>query len=127
METGGMKGKRKEMVRKELHEILCDRFKVPVIHSEYGMTEMLSQTYSQGKGIFKCPPWLKILIREINDPFTFITSNKSGGVNVIDLANINSCSFIETQDVGEINDDGTFEITGRFDNSNIRGCNLIAS
>jgi len=126
METGGMKGKRKEIVREELHKILCDKFKVSVIHSEYGMTELLSQSYSQGNGIYKSPPWMKILIREINDPFSYVTTNKSGGVNVIDLANVNSCSFIETQDVGEMNNDGTFRISGRFDNSNIRGCNLMS-
>ena len=127
METGGMKGKRKELTREELHKILCNKFKVSVIHSEYGMTELLSQAYSQGNGIYKCPPWMKILIREINDPFSYVTENRSGGVNVIDLANVSSCSFIETQDVGEINNDGTFKIIGRFDNSNIRGCNLIVS
>jgi hypothetical protein len=125
METGGMKGKRKEMVREELHEILCNGFGVKNIHSEYGMTELLSQTYSKGNGIFACPPWMKILIRDTNDPFAFLQAGKSGGINVIDLANINSCSFISTQDLGKRFDDETFEVLGRFDNSDIRGCNLL--
>lgn len=125
METGGMKGKRKEMVREELHEVLRQGFGVDQIHSEYGMTELLSQGYSDGKGIFRCPPWMKILTRDTNDPLTLSTTSQSGGVNVIDLANINSCSFIATQDLGKVYEDGSFEILGRFDNSDIRGCNLL--
>jgi phenylacetate-coenzyme A ligase PaaK-like adenylate-forming protein len=125
METGGMKGKRKEMVREELHENLCRGFGLQIIHSEYGMTELLSQAYSKGNGIFNCPPWMKILIRDTNDPFTFLPENKSGGINVIDLANINACSFIATQDLGKRHVDGSFEVLGRFDNSDIRGCNLL--
>ena len=125
METGGMKGKRKEMVREELHAQLCKSFGVPEIHSEYGMTELLSQAYSTGNGIFNCPPWMKIMIRDVNDPFSFLQKNKTGGINVIDLANINSCSFIATQDLGKSFNDDSFEVLGRFDNSDIRGCNLL--
>jgi phenylacetate-coenzyme A ligase PaaK-like adenylate-forming protein len=125
METGGMKGKRKEMIREEVHSILCDAFKVSSIHSEYGMTELLSQAYSKGDGVFKCPPWMKILIRDTDDPLSFIGTGKTGGINVIDLANINSCSFIATQDLGKTYEDGSFEALGRFDNSDIRGCNLM--
>lgn len=125
METGGMKGKRREMVRKELHETLCAGFGVPVIHSEYGMTELLSQAYSKGAGLFHCPPWMQIQIRDTNDPLEILETNKTGGINVIDLANINSCSFIATQDLGKTFSDGTFEVLGRFDNSDIRGCNLL--
>lgn len=126
METGGMKGKRKEMIREELHAILCKGFGVTKIHSEYGMTELLSQGYSLGDGIFQCPPWMDIVIRDTEDPLTRITSfGKTGGVNVIDLANINSCSFIATQDLGKKYEDGSFEILGRFDHSDIRGCNLM--
>lgn len=127
METGGMKGKRKEMVREELHEILTNGFGVTAIHSEYGMTELLSQGYSSGEGIFKCPPWMKIVLRDTNDPLSLIEGQKTGGINVIDLANINSCSFIATQDLGRVNPDGSFEVLGRFDNSDIRGCNLLIS
>ena len=125
METGGMKGKRKEMVREELHQVLCAGFGIEKIHSEYGMTELLSQAYSKGDGIFDCPPWMKILIRDTNDPLTLIDNNKTGGINVIDLANINSCSFIATQDLGKIIKNDSFEVLGRFDNSDIRGCNLL--
>ncbi len=125
METGGMKGKRKEMVREELHDILCKNFGVTAIHSEYGMTELLSQAYSQGNGVYNCPPWMKVLIREINDPLSLTMEGRSGGINVIDLANINSCSFIATQDVGKCNADGTFIVAGRFDHSDTRGCNLM--
>ncbi|MCW3083365.1 MAG: acyl transferase [Bacteroidetes bacterium] len=125
METGGMKGKRKEMVREELHEILCSGLGVKKIHSEYGMTELLSQAYSKGDGVFDCPSWMKILIRDTNDPFSILEQTKSGGINVIDLANINSCSFIATQDLGKIHPDNSFEVLGRFDNSDIRGCNLL--
>ncbi|GAB4138081.1 MAG: acyltransferase [Bacteroidia bacterium] len=125
METGGMKGKRREMIREELHSILKSAFHVNAIHSEYGMTELLSQAYSLGEGKFFTPPWMKILIREMNDPFSFVPEGKTGGVNIIDLANIHSCSFIATSDLGKIRADGSFEILGRFDNSDIRGCNLM--
>lgn len=125
METGGMKGKRREMVKKELHGTLCAGFGVPVIHSEYGMTELLSQAYSKGAGIFHCPPWMAIQIRDTNDPLEILGNDRTGGINVIDLANINSCSFIATQDLGKTFEDGTFEVLGRFDNSDIRGCNLL--
>jgi phenylacetate-coenzyme A ligase PaaK-like adenylate-forming protein len=125
METGGMKGKRKELTRSELHSILKSGFGVKTIHSEYGMTELLSQAYSNGEGTFFCPPWMKVIIRDTYDPFSFLEYGKSGGINIIDLANINSCSFIETKDLGKINSDGSFEVSGRFDNSDIRGCNLL--
>jgi len=126
METGGMKGKRKEMVRAELHHLLCDAFGVKHIHSEYGMTELLSQAYSKGNGIFECPPWMKILLRDTSDPLSILSqANTTGGVNVIDLANINSCSFIATQDLGKTHGENSFEIMGRFDNADIRGCNLL--
>lgn len=127
METGGMKGKRKEMVREELHQILKKGFGVAQIHSEYGMTELLSQAYSKGRGVFECPPWMKVLIRDTEDALTLLSNGKSGGINVIDLANIHSCSFIATQDLGKKHSPNTFEILGRFDNSDIRGCNLMAS
>lgn len=125
METGGMKGKRKEMVREELHQLLCKGYGVTSIHSEYGMTELLSQAYSKGEGIFECPPWMQIIIRDTNDPLHILTDNRTGGINVIDLANIYSCSFIATQDLGKRYADGLFEVLGRFDNSDIRGCNLL--
>lgn len=125
METGGMKGRRKEMIREDLHEQLCAGFGVKHIHSEYGMTELLSQAYSKGEGIFYCPPWMKALTRDTNDPLSLIDGGRTGGINVIDLANINSCSFIATQDLGRIYADGSFEVLGRFDNSDIRGCNLL--
>ena len=125
METGGMKGRRKEMIREELHEILTKGFGVKVIHSEYGMTELLSQAYSLGNGIFECTSWMKIHIRDTEDPFTYISNGKTGGINVIDLANINSCSFIATQDLGKKYANSSFEVLGRFDNSDIRGCNLM--
>ncbi len=125
METGGMKGKRKELLREELHKTLCEKFGVKTIHSEYGMTELLSQAYSKGNGIFQCPPWMKVLMRDVNDPLRIIEPGKSGGINVIDLANINSCSFIATQDLGILHNDGSFEVSGRFDNSDLRGCNLL--
>lgn len=125
METGGMKGKRREMVRTELHDKLSAGFGVPVIHSEYGMTELLSQAYSLGAGIFHSPPWMRILIRDTYDPLEILSTGHTGGINVIDLANINSCSFIATQDLGRTSKDGTFEVLGRFDNSDIRGCNLL--
>ena len=125
METGGMKGRRKEMIREELHAILGKGFGVEQIHSEYGMTELLSQAYSKGDGIFNCPPWMKIIIRDTNDPLSTLQSGKTGGISVIDLANINSCAFIATQDLGRIYPDGSFEVLGRFDQSDIRGCNLL--
>ena len=125
METGGMKGKRKEMIREELHQQLCEGFGVSVIHSEYGMTELLSQAYSLGEGVFECPSWIQILIRDTEDALTYIPQGKTGGINVIDLANINSCSFIATQDLGKKNPNNSFEVLGRFDNSDIRGCNLM--
>ena len=125
METGGMKGKRKEMIREELHEQLCQGFGVTAIHSEYGMTELLSQAYSLGNGVFECPSWMQILIRDTEDALTYVDGGKTGGINVIDLANINSCSFIATQDLGKKNPNNSFEVLGRFDNSDIRGCNLM--
>lgn len=125
METGGMKGKRKEMIREELHQILCDGFGVNSIHSEYGMTELLSQAYSLGNGIFECPNWMSVLIRDTEDALTYVDNSKTGGINVIDLANINSCSFIATQDLGKKHSNNSFEVLGRFDNSDIRGCNLM--
>ena len=125
METGGMKGQRKEMIREELHEILCNGFGVNSIHSEYGMTELLSQAYSLGNGIFECPNWMSVLIRDTEDALTYVDYGKTGGINVIDLANINSCSFISTQDLGKKYANNSFEVLGRFDNSDIRGCNLM--
>lgn len=126
METGGMKGRRKEMIREELHQVLKDGLGVSKIHSEYGMTELLSQAYSKGNGIFNCPPWMNISIRNPEDPLSLLGYHKTGGVNVIDLANIYSCSFIATQDLGKKYPNGSFEILGRFDHSDIRGCNLMA-
>lgn len=125
METGGMKGRRKEMIRTELHEVLKKGLGVDHIHSEYGMTELLSQAYALKNGIFECPPWMKILIRDPEDALTLLPEGKSGGLNVIDLANINSCSFIATQDLGKNIGAGKTEILGRFDHSDIRGCNLM--
>ncbi len=125
METGGMKGRRKELIREELHQILKSGFGVSNIHSEYGMTELLSQAYSKGDGRFETPPWMKIMIRDTEDPLTFHPSEKTGGINVIDLANINSCTFIATQDLGKVHPDGSFEVLGRFDQSDVRGCNLM--
>lgn len=125
MEFDGRKGKRKELVREELHQLLCEGFGVSKIHSEYGMTELLSQAYSNGDGIFRCPPWMKILLRDTYDPLTLVAQKQTGGINVIDLANINSCSFIATQDLGKLHEDGQFEVLGRFDNADIRGCNLL--
>ena len=125
METGGMKGRRREMVRTELHQILKKGFDLSEIHSEYGMTELLSQAYSKGDGIFYCPPWMQVLSRNIEDPLTIQNSKKTGGLNVIDLANYNSCSFIATQDLGRVFGDGSFEILGRFDHADVRGCNLM--
>ncbi len=127
METGGMKGRKKEIVREDLHKLLCKSFNVESIHSEYGMTELLSQAYSKGNGMFETPPWVKILIREVYDPFNFVAAGKVGGINIIDLANIYSCSFIETQDLGRLHSNNIFSIEGRFDASDIRGCNLLVA
>lgn len=125
METGGMKGQRKELVKSELHAVLKKGFGVDTIHSEYGMTELLSQAYSKGDGIFETPPWMKVLTRDPEDALSIQSIGKSGGITIIDLANINSCAFIATQDLGKLKPDGTFEILGRFDQSDIRGCNLM--
>lgn len=125
METGGMKGRRKEMIREELHQQLKNSFNVSAIHSEYGMTELLSQAYSKGEGIFETPPWMKIVIRDTYDPFLYLPNGRSGGINIIDLTNIYSCCFIETQDLGKLFSDNQFTILGRFDQSDIRGCNLM--
>ena len=125
METGGMKGRRKEMIREELHQVLTSGFGVEKIHSEYGMTELLSQAYSAGNGLFTHPNWMRILTRDPEDPLSLQKEYKTGGINVIDLANINSCSFIATQDLGRVHNSTSFEIIGRFDSSDIRGCNLM--
>ena len=124
IETGGMKGRRKELTKKELHEALKKGLNCENISSEYGMTELLSQAYSNQNGVFETCSWMKVLIRETNDPFNYIGEGKTGGVNIIDLANLYSCSFIATQDLGKIGPDG-FEIMGRFDHSDVRGCNLL--
>lgn len=126
METGGMKGRRKELVREELHRLLEEGMGVKEVHSEYGMTELLSQAYSRSSGQFRTPPWMRVMIRDTYDPFTYLDSGRNGGVNIIDLANIDSCAFLETADLGKALPDGSFEILGRFDNSDIRGCNLLA-
>ena len=126
METGGMKGRKKEMVREALHQELCQGFGVDRIHSEYGMTELLSQAYSKGYGRFYSPPWMRILPRDPEDPLSFLGSERTGGLNIIDLANRYSCSFLATQDLGKIYEDGSFEVLGRFDHSDVRGCNLMA-
>jgi len=130
METGGMKGRRKEMIRQELHAILKEAFLLNVIHSEYGMTELLSQAYSKGNGIFHTPPWMKVLVREYNDPFAINSNPKTekpinGLINVIDFANLYSCSFIATDDVGKLYKDASFEVMGRRDTSDLRGCSLL--
>jgi len=126
METGGMKGRRKEIIRPELHRLLKGGFGVSEVHSEYGMTELLSQAYSKGNGVFECPPWMRVVTRDTEDPLSIQKVNKTGGINLIDLANINSCSFIATQDLGKVYENNSFEVIGRFDNSDIRGCNLMA-
>ncbi len=126
VETGGMKGRRQEMIREELHEVLCKGFNVNTIHSEYGMTELFSQAFSKGRGLFGCPPWMKVLARDVYDPLS-LSENDSGALNIIDLANINSCSFIATEDLGNVFPDGTFTVSGRFDSSQMRGCNLLIS
>jgi phenylacetate-coenzyme A ligase PaaK-like adenylate-forming protein len=125
METGGMKGNRPEIPKKELHKIIQLAFNVNHVHSEYGMTELLSQAYSNGFGKFTSPPWMKVVIRDIYDPFRQLPPGKTGGINIIDLANIYSCSFIQTDDLGRINEDGTFEVLGRLNASDLRGCNLL--
>ena len=131
METGGMKGRRQEMTRMEVHEILKQAFRQDEIHSEYGMTELLSQAYSKKDGIFQCPPWMKVMIRDEEDPLTISTPRFetvapiAGAINIIDLANVHSCSFIATDDVGKLNADGSFEVLGRMDGSDLRGCSLM--
>ncbi|GAA4280614.1 LuxE/PaaK family acyltransferase [Gaetbulibacter aestuarii] len=125
METGGMKGRRKELIREELHQKLKSGFGVTAIHSEYGMTELLSQAYSKGNGVFNTPEWMRLYTRDTEDALVLQEPGKTGGINIIDLANVNSCSFIATQDLGKVNPDGSFEVIGRFDNSDIRGCNLM--
>lgn len=124
METGGMKGRREEMIRPAIHDLLKTAFHLPVIHSEYGMTELLSQAWSKGDGIFNCPPWMKLLVRDEEDPFV-IKKTGAGTINIIDLANIWSCSFIATDDVGKIYSNGSFEVLGRIDGSDLRGCSLM--
>jgi hypothetical protein len=126
METGGMKGRRKELTREELHSILKGRTGLASIHSEYGMTELMSQAYSEADGLFKTPPWMRVFIRDAYDPFSYLPPGRSGGINIIDLANIDSCAFIETADLGRSRQDSEFEVLGRFDNSDVRGCNLLA-
>lgn len=127
VETGGMKGNRKELVRKELHEKLCAGFGVEIIHSEYGMTELLSQAYSKKSGKFKCPPWMRVFTREIEDPLTACPPNKIGSLNIIDLANTDSCPFIATEDIGKVDSNGSFEVLGRLDQAEVRGCNLLVT
>ncbi|MBO9572018.1 MAG: acyl transferase, partial [Chitinophagaceae bacterium] len=128
METGGMKGRRKEITRVEVHELLKSAWKLNTIHSEYGMSELLSQAYSKGNGIFSCPPWMRVLLRDEDDPLTIKNSSsviREGLINVIDLANIYSCSFIATDDIGKLYTDNSFEVNGRMDSSDIRGCSLL--
>lgn len=129
METGGMKGRKKEMTRAEVHDFLKTHFELNNIHSEYGMTELMSQAYAQNDGLFKCPPWMKVLIRDENDPLTTLSpaKNQSGPVNIIDLANIHSCAFLATEDVGKLSTKDKFEIMGRRDNTDLRGCSLMAT
>jgi hypothetical protein len=133
METGGMKGRREEITRDEVHDILQKKLGVQQIHSEYGMTEILSQAYSRGNGIFKCPPWMKVVIREEDDPFSIKLSSlntkktETGIINIIDLANVYSCAFIATEDMGKLHHNGSFEVLGRCDNTDIRGCSLLSS
>ena len=124
-ETGGMKGRRKEISKRELHSILCNAFGTDSIASEYGMCELFSQAYSKSDGLFLCPDWMKVIVKETNDPFSECKQGKSGIINIIDLANIDSCSFIATEDLGRINTDGSFEVLGRADNSVVKGCNLM--
>ncbi len=125
METGGMKGRREEMTRAEIHRVLTTAFGVRTIHSEYGMTELLSQAYSAGEGVFRCPPWMRVLVRDPYDPLSYLPAGKTGSINIIDLANLHSCSFLAVSDLGRVYTDGSFEVLGRLDNSEIRGCNLM--
>ena len=125
METGGMKGQRKELTREEIHHALCTAFNVKHIHSEYGMTELLSQAYSKGNGIFQCPPWMRVVARDPYDPMSYVEPGKTGALNIIDLANLYSCSFLSVSDLGRVYGDGSFEVLGRMDNAEIRGCNLM--
>ncbi len=127
METGGMKGRREEWTREQVHAFLQQKLGVSAIHAEYGMTELLSQAYSYGKGIFTTPPWMKVLLRDENDPFELFTGKSAGVMNIIDLANVYSCAFIATEDIGKLHDDGSFEVLGRLDNSALRGCSLMVS
>ncbi|HIW97279.1 MAG TPA: acyltransferase [Candidatus Tidjanibacter gallistercoris] len=125
METGGMKGRRTELPKEELHRILCAAFGTEVIHSEYGMAELTSQAYSAGGGIFRCPPWMRVGVRDFNDPFETMAPGRRGGINITDLANLHSCAFIETQDAGVAYSDGSFSVLGRMDRTQTRGCNLM--
>lgn len=125
METGGMKGRRKELTKSELHKVLCDAFGVDEIHSEYGMAELTSQAYSSGEGLFKAPSWMRVVVRDVNNPLSQLPAGQRGGVNIIDLANLHSCAFLQTQDVGRAFDDGSFALEGRISGADIRGCNLL--
>lgn len=125
METGGMKGQRREQTREEIHATLCEAFNVHHIHSEYGMTELLSQAYSKGYGIFECPPWMRVIARDPYDPMSYVEAGKTGALNIIDLANLYSCSFLSVSDLGRVYSNGSFEVLGRMDNAEIRGCNLM--
>ncbi len=125
METGGMKGNRPELSKNQLHQALCEAFNSNKIHSEYGMTELLSQAYSKGDGLFSCPPWMQVRIRDPYDPFSNLEPGRAGGINIIDLANQHACAFIQTDDLGELNQDGYFKVLGRMEASEIRGCNLL--
>lgn len=125
METGGMKGRRKELPKQTMHEILCRGLGVGAVHSEYGMAELTSQAYSAGGGVFRCPPWMRVFVRDLNDPFDFLAPQRNGGINIIDLGNMYSCAFIQTQDAGRLHPDGSFTVFGRADRSEIRGCNLL--
>jgi hypothetical protein len=125
METGGMKGRRQEWTREEIHVTLTKSFNVSTIHSEYGMTELLSQAYSTSHGIFRCPPWMRVIARDPYDPMSYVEKNKTGALNIIDLANLYSCSFLSVSDLGRVYGDGSFEVLGRMDNADIRGCNLM--
>lgn len=125
VETGGMKGRREELIREQLHERICSGFGVSCVHSEYSMSELLSQAWSAGNGVFHCPPWMKVLVRDTGDPLSVLGMGARGGINIIDLANLYTCSFLAVQDIGTVHDDGSFEISGRFDNSDLRGCSLL--
>ena len=125
METGGMKGRRKELPKAELHKVLCEAFGVDKIHSEYGMAELMSQGYSSGDGLFRVPQWVRILIRDVNNPFARLECGRRGAIDIIDLANLHSCAFLATQDMGIRYDDGSFRLEGRVQASDIRGCNLL--